>query len=124
MQDYLKPRESRKEPRVRALLAARIIYNNGNAALDCTIRNMCESGAKLAFSGGLTVPDEFDLLIPQKDVTRRARTVWRRGEEIGIEFVRRLRRTEIGEAALSSRIRELEAENERLRARIRELTEG
>jgi hypothetical protein len=116
----------RRSPRTRSLIAARIIYNKGASTLDCVIRNISEEGAKLQLSGGAAIPIEFSLLIIEKDVTRQARIIWRRGEEIGVEFLRPggSQRNPDGEAGLLQRISLLEAENERLRARVRQLTEG
>jgi hypothetical protein len=114
----------RRSPRIRSLIAARIIYNNDASTLDCVIRNISEDGAKLQLSGGAAIPIEFSLLIIKKEVTRQARITWRSGEEIGVEFLRpgSSQRIGNGEAGLLQRIRILEAENERLQARIRQLT--
>ena len=116
----------RVAPRVRTLIAAKIVFNNGQITLDCLIRNLSETGAKLTISDAVTVPDCFDLTIPQKNVTRRVRTAWRRGEEIGVRF-EDAPRSESGSpdaSALKRRIRELEAEVARLQSRVLQLTEG
>ena len=42
----------RDKPRLRSLIAATILYNNGQSTLECVIRNISEDGAKL------TVPAE------------------------------------------------------------------
>jgi hypothetical protein len=120
------PTYSKRAWRGRALIAARIIFNNGSTTLDCVIRNLSEDGAKLHLSGGATAPSEFSLFLIEKNITRKARVVWRRGEEIGVEFLRppSAGRTEMGEAVLLQRIQALEAENERLKARVQQLTEG
>ena len=67
-------------PRLKSLIAARIVFNNGQSTLDCVIRNLSDTGAKLTVSAAVTLPDCFDLIISQKSVTRRGRIVWRRGE--------------------------------------------
>src|SRR4029450_1334666 len=76
----------RAAPRMRTLIAAKISFNNGQSALDCLIRNLSDTGAKLIVSAAVTLPECFDLLIPQKSVTRRVRIAWRRDEEIGVRF--------------------------------------
>jgi len=70
--------DQRAAPRMRTLIAAKISFNNGQSTLDCIIRNLSDTGAKLIVSAAIALPDGFDLLIPQKSVTRRVRTVWRR----------------------------------------------
>jgi hypothetical protein len=114
--------ERREEPRLRSIIAGRLMFNNGNTSVDCTVRNLTRAGAKLTVSAAVTVPDLFDLFIPQKGVTRRAKTRWRRGEELGITFLGS--GEDAAEAALRRRIAQLEAENARLRARVAELTGG
>jgi len=78
--------DQRIAPRLKALLAAKISFNNGQSTLDCLIRNLSDTGAKLIVSAAVTLPECFDLIIPQKSETRRARIAWRRGEEIGVRF--------------------------------------
>src|SRR4051812_46861296 len=76
----------RGAPRMRTLIAAKISFNNGQSTLDCLIRNLSDTGAKLIVSAAIALPDGFDLLIPQKSVTRRVRIVWWRGEAMGVRF--------------------------------------
>src|SRR3954447_10484428 len=78
--------EQRQAPRLRSLLGARIEINNGQATVDCLIRDVSETGAKLIISAPVPLPDRFDLIIPQKGVTRRVRVAWRRATEIGVRF--------------------------------------
>ena len=116
----------RVAPRLKTLLAARINFNNGQSTLDCFIRNLSDTGAKLVTSAAVSLPDCFDLFLSNKSVTRRAQIVWRRGEEVGIRFedARPSERSGADESALKRRIRELEAEVARLQSRILQLTEG
>ena len=116
----------RVAPRVRTLIAARVIFNNGQSTLDCLIRNLSDTGAKLTVSAAVTLPDCFDLFIPQKSMTRRVRIVWWRGEEVGVRFedAPRSESSSPDASALKRRIRELEAEVTRLQSRILQLTEG
>ena len=45
--------DQRIAPRLKALLAARISFNNGQSALDCLIRNLSDTGAKLIVSAAV-----------------------------------------------------------------------
>lgn len=118
--------DQRVAPRLKALIAARIAFNNGQSTLDCLIRNLSDTGAKLTVSAAGTLPECFDLIIAQKSVTRRARIAWRRGEDIGVRFEagHPSESSDPDASALTRRIRELEVEVARLQSRILQLTEG
>lgn len=76
--------QERVSSRVRAFLQGRAVFNNGFASLDCTVRDISETGARLEMASSVTLPDQFDLHIPKKGVTHRARIVWRRDVEVGV----------------------------------------
>ena len=119
--------DQRIAPRLKALLAAKISFNNGQSTLDCLIRNLSDTGAKLIVSAAIALPDGFDLLIPQKSLTRRVRIAWRRGEAMGVRFDEGAPRSESRDPdvrSLTRRIRELQAEVARLQSRVLQLTEG
>jgi PilZ domain len=78
--------EARRSERVRTHLRAQIIFNNRMSTLDCVIKNISSSGAKLAIADTLRVPNEFELHIPKKGCSYRARLVRRDSEGIGVEF--------------------------------------
>lgn len=116
--------ERRDDVRLRSLIAATIVYNNGQSTLACVIRNMSETGAKLSVPAGVALPDRFDLTVPQKNKTYRAQIAWQRGEEVGVRF-EEASAPDAGAAPKAlRRIRELEAEVARLKTRILQLTEG
>ena len=69
--------EHRKETRQRVFLKGRIVFNNGSSSFDCLVRDMSSSGARLVMSDATTLPEAFDLYIPQKDRTYRATLRWR-----------------------------------------------
>ena len=114
--------EARKLDRARSILGAHIVFNNRNSTVDCQIRNISKSGARLAISNTFTLPEEFDIEVPQKGRTYRARLCWRDEQSAGVEFV--LDTTDSSSRAdNNSRIAELEAENAALRLRIFDLRE-
>jgi hypothetical protein len=80
----LKPRQS---PRRKSFLRGRIYFNNGHGVIDCLIRDMSEHGARLSFSDFVSIPDNFELHIPQTMQTLRAAAQWRRGIYVGVVFV-------------------------------------
>jgi hypothetical protein len=110
--------EARRSERVKTLLGAKIIFNNRMSVVDCVVRNISSSGAKLALTDSLPIPGEFELRIPQKGCSYRARLVWRNSEGVGVEF----RPPADAESSPEARLRELETENARLQERIRVLS--
>jgi PilZ domain len=76
--------ELRAKPRLKSLIAATIVYNNGQCTLDCVIRNISETGAKLSVPASVALPDRFDLTVPQRSATYRAHIAWQRPGEIGV----------------------------------------
>ena len=118
--------EHRREARQRVFLKGRIVFNNGSSSFDCLVRDMSATGARLVMSDATTLPEAFDLYIPQKDRTYRATLRWRREDGIGVTFGDDPARTPAppipdsvaSEASLSmllKRVGELETENAALR---------
>jgi PilZ domain len=109
--------EARRSERVKTLLSAQIIFNNRMSTISCVIKNISSTGAKLALADAMPVPHEFELYIPQKGRSYRARLVRRDSEGIGVEF-----HPADTDKSSEARLRELEAENAQLKARIRILS--
>ena len=105
--------EARQSDRVRAFLGAKIIFNNRMSIVDCVVKNISSSGAKLALAGSLPIPGEFELQIPQKGSSYRARLVWRNTEAMGVEFI-----TADVQKSTEVRLREIEIENAQLKERV------
>jgi hypothetical protein len=70
--------------RARTFLKGIVYYDNRHATIECTIRHLSETGARLVFSTQVTVPDVVELHIPQKHVTLPARVRRRELYEIGV----------------------------------------
>jgi hypothetical protein len=75
---------NRAAPRHRVLKAGSIEFNGG--VIDCTVRNISETGAALEVATPLGVPDTFWLLIPGDHARRHCRVAWRRDRRIGVAF--------------------------------------
>jgi len=116
--------ESRRNDRGRSLLRAQIVFNNGNSTVECTVKNISSIGAKLVVSDVLSVPNAFELRVPQRGRNYPARLVWRDREGMGVAFEPSEESTKPGQDATESetRLRDLEAQNAELRARIRVLS--
>ena len=109
-------------------LKGRIVFNNGSSSFDCLVRDLSGSGARLVLSDATTLPQVFDLYIPQKDRTYRASLCWRREDGIGVTFDNAAESPETAPdltmTALLRRVGELEAENAALRRRLAQMMEA
>ena len=79
-----------EEPQVairqRTFLKGTLYYDNRRASIECVIRDISDSGARLTFEHPVIVPDNIELFIPHKQQTLRARVQRRELNEIGIAF--------------------------------------
>jgi hypothetical protein len=127
MDDAQPTSEPRNSPRQRSLMGASLSFHNGRSTVDCLVRNISESGARLSVSPAVSLPQTIELLIPQKGMTRAARVVWRSESEVGVAFAVTSCGSEKApnhESTLKRRIRELEREVGQLRTRVLELSAG
>ena len=72
--------------RQRTFLKGTLFYDNRRASIECVVRDISETGARLTFAHPVTVPDNVELFIPQKQQTLRARVRRRDPTEVGIAF--------------------------------------
>jgi hypothetical protein len=74
-------------PRQRVLKSGKIIFSGGAFSIDCTIRNISETGARLQVPTSVAIPDKFTLLDTHAGGTRREATVvWRKDNMMGVRF--------------------------------------
>src|SRR5262245_38107921 len=78
--------ERRAAPRNRTLLGAKVVFNSGRSAIDCTVRNLSDLGACLQVASPLGIPDNFYLIIGHESELRTCRVVWRSTDRIGAAF--------------------------------------
>ena len=78
--------EHRSTRRQRVLKSGKIIYNNGSIVIDCTIRNISETGAQLQVPTSVGIPDRFDFSETTGGKRRPVMVLWRKGDRIGIRF--------------------------------------
>lgn len=64
-----------------------MIYGNLSLSMDCTIRSLSATGARLDFTGGEVVPDEFYLFVTGDHLIARAAVAWRSAGGIGVRFL-------------------------------------
>jgi hypothetical protein len=114
--------DRRSSARRKTYFGGRLVINDRWSTMDCVLRNISAHGAKLASTAPATaaVPDEFDLEVFRMGLTFRARTIWRRRNELGVCFIERPEQET--QRDLSIRLRKLNAERSRLVRRIAELS--
>ncbi|QQN63751.1 PilZ domain-containing protein [Bradyrhizobium diazoefficiens] len=76
--------EHRAARRRRILKAGTIEFGGGG--IDCTVRNISETGAALEVVTPLFIPDRFTLYVASDQLKRRCHIVWRREKRLGIAF--------------------------------------
>jgi len=119
---------ARRSERVKSFLRAQIIFNNHLSTVDCIVKNISQHGARVALDETVTIPNQFELHIPQKGKTYRARMAWRDSGAIGVEFIEepsaafQVPPTSLSDGTPEGRVRELEILTAQLKARIRELS--
>ena len=76
--------EKRIASRRRVLKTAFIIISDKAPKIECTVRNVSETGAALQVSTTIGIPQHFDVLID--GARRHCRSQWRTDTKIGIMF--------------------------------------
>jgi PAS domain-containing protein len=80
MQDH------RKVHRSRSFKGGKILINNEQSVIDCTIRNLSPEGANLQVGSAFGIPAFFDLLVDGR--TSACDVIWKAGNRVGVAFSR------------------------------------
>ena len=91
----------RKSVRRRVLLAGVIAYGGGIYCVDCTIRDVSGTGARVSYQGVHPIPVGIYLINIRERIAHEARVVWRKDQEIGLHFVRTITALDATDASLS-----------------------
>jgi hypothetical protein len=91
--------ERRSSTRRLTVLKGQVFLNNGASFVDCSVRNLSGSGARIQFADTFVPPREFMFKIPSKDLLFQARVVWSRGMAHGVTFTQRLVATPVRQRA-------------------------
>ena len=76
--------DRRIRTRMRALKAAKIVFNNRWSIVDCTVRNLSDTGCCLQVGDPVAVPETFELEVG--GTKRSCEVVWRKDTRIGVHF--------------------------------------
>lgn len=78
--------DKRRSARHRVLKVGKIVMLNNWSVVDCCVRDISATGARIRCQDPAAVPNEFRLLIPHDNTIRPAKVVWRRDDHCGIHF--------------------------------------
>jgi PilZ domain-containing protein len=78
--------ERRKLARSRVLKGAKIVLGN-SSVIDCAVRNVTNSGARVQIANTVDLPNGLDLTFDGGRSLRPCRVVWRSVTETGVEFI-------------------------------------
>lgn len=78
---------TRTEQRQKVLRRGKITWQNGNFEIECQVRDLSSTGAKLKLAGDVTVPSCFTLVIMPEKITRMVQVCWREELTLGVRFI-------------------------------------
>lgn len=78
--------EHRSEFRRRTLKSGKIVFNDQKSVIDCTIRNLSETGCQIVVSNLIDIPDDFDLHLTSSGEKYQCGIIWRKANEAGVKF--------------------------------------
>lgn len=79
-------RERRSNARSRMLKGVKLILGK-SSVMDCVVRNVTNSGARLHLPNTIDLPEVFELTFDGGYSFRRCRIVWRSVTEAGVQFI-------------------------------------
>jgi PilZ domain len=77
--------ERRTSPRHRVFKGGRLAFPGGGA-VDCVVRNISSSGARIDVANPRGLPEVFTLVIAADQFKRRCHSVWCHDKQIGVAF--------------------------------------
>jgi hypothetical protein len=88
MTAFRQPKNNRKSLRRSLGTDACIRLDGGFAARPCKVMDISDTGVRIRIEAADSVPSTFSLFVSRTaDSGRRARVKWRRGSQIGAEFL-------------------------------------
>ncbi|HSM41299.1 MAG TPA: PilZ domain-containing protein [Afifellaceae bacterium] len=80
-------RDRRRDRRARVLHGARIDFVDEPVTIDCRVRDLSQSGARLETEHADYLPTQFSVAVDDTDETATAKRVWTKDGEVGVVFV-------------------------------------
>ena len=79
----------RSAPRRRTLFGGKVIYGDGGQHVcDCTIRDISETGARIAIAKGEVIPTRVFLIDRRVPIAYEATVSWIKAPDFGLTFVK------------------------------------
>lgn len=79
--------QRRASIRLRTLLEGRVLLGSRVSPVECTVRDISETGARISFVKPVPLPPEFELQVPKRKISRQVRVVWSNEKSHGLMFV-------------------------------------
>lgn len=112
--------EKRGTPRRKCFLRAFVYFEGRGTAVDCIVRNISDSGARLQFDKPMALSDILDLHIPIKGQSFHAQKRWRDGDQVGVTF-RATSNGKVDDTGVDGRVDRLKEEIAELKKAIKHL---
>ena len=78
--------ENRVKARRRTLKVGKIVFNERQSVIDCTIRNLSDAGACLELPAGVGFPTSFHFTVGVEGPVRPCKVRWRSRNRVGVTF--------------------------------------
>jgi len=79
------PPERRREVRRRVFLKGKVVLPNTTMSADCTIRDLSETGARIAVNPDTIAADPY-LIVVKDGVVHASTTAWQTQDQVGLTF--------------------------------------
>jgi hypothetical protein len=79
--------QRRRQLRKKTFLGGMIVSSDGALVVDCTIRDLSESGARVRIPNSLIVPERAFLIVSRRETAYEVAVVRSRGDELGLKFI-------------------------------------
>ena len=78
--------QARKSRRMKAMKSGRVVIHSSGAGIDCVVRSLSPTGARLSFAAPVDLPAQFELYLLAENVRVGANVAWHKGLDAGVEF--------------------------------------
>jgi hypothetical protein len=78
--------QRRSSERIHTVLEGRVVQDDCSSSIECTVWDISDTGARIAFLHPAEVPLEFELQIPREGAYAQVRLIWSTGKEHGVAF--------------------------------------
>ena len=79
--------DARQSPRRRVLKTGIVTFSGRNCSIECSVRDLSDTGARLRATGSANIPDTFELIIETDGFEADCQVVWRKDQDIGVVFL-------------------------------------